>query len=84
MAIMYAGIVLFTSAMYQTLRGITGSSAWAVISPEDMLDVIAAVTFRGVGGTAVPGWVAVLVVSALIGASIWILERRVRAVEVVA
>lgn len=83
-AVMYAGIVLFTSAMYQTLRGVTGSTAWAVISPEDVLDVVAAVTFRSGGGAALPGWVAVLVVLLLIGASIWVLERRVRAVDVVA
>jgi ABC-2 type transport system permease protein len=83
-AIMYAGIVLFTSALYQTLRGVTGSTAWAVISPEDVLDVVAAVAFGSGGGAALPGWIAVLVVLALIGASIGILERRVRAVEVVA
>lgn len=82
-AIMFAGIIFFTSAMYQALRGITGSRAWAWMSPEDVLDVIAAVTFRSAGTPSIPMPAALLVVAALIGASIWILERRVRAVEVV-
>ena len=32
-AIMYAGIIFFTAAMYQALSAITGSRAWAWISP---------------------------------------------------
>ncbi|MBM3818995.1 MAG: hypothetical protein FJW14_08265 [Acidimicrobiia bacterium] len=82
-AIMYAGVIFFTSAMYQALRQITGSTVWAVVSPEDMLDVISAGTFRTAGPTSVPVPVALLVVALLIGTSVWILERRVRAVEVV-
>lgn len=82
-AMMYAGAIFFTAAMYQALRQVTGSRAWAVISPEDVLDVIAAVIFRSPGTPAVPMPVALLVVFVLIGASIWILERRIRGVEVV-
>ena len=82
-AIMFAGIIFFTAAMYQALRSITTSSAWAFISPEDVLDVIAAAIFRSPGTTAIPAAAAILVVAAIIGASIWILERRVRAVEIV-
>jgi ABC-2 type transport system permease protein len=82
-AMMYAGIIFFTAAMYQALRQITGSRAWAAISPEDVLDVIAAVIFRAPGTPAIPMPVALLVVFALVGASIWILERRIRGVEVV-
>ena len=82
-AIMFAGIIFFTSAMYQALRAITTSSAWAFMSPEDVLDVIAAAIFRSPGTTAIPAGAAILVVAVIIGASIWILERRVRAVEIV-
>ena len=53
-SIMYAGVIFFTAAMYQALRGITGSRAWAVISPGDMLDVIANAIFRSRGEPAVP------------------------------
>ena len=82
-AIMYAGIIFFTAAMYQALRQITGTRAWAFISPEDVLDVIAAVIFRSPGTPAIPMPAALLVVFVLIGASVWILERRIRGVEVV-
>lgn len=82
-SIMYAGVIFFTAAMYQALRAITGSRAWAAISPGEMLDVIATAIFRGRGEPAVPVPVAVGVVLGLIAVSIWILERRIRAVEVV-
>jgi ABC-2 type transport system permease protein len=82
-SVMYAGIILFTAAMYQALRNVTGSSSWAWISPEDVLDVLAAAIFRSGGTSPIPVPVAVLVVFVLIGGSIWILERRVRGVEVV-
>jgi ABC-2 type transport system permease protein len=82
-AMMYAGLIFFTAAMYQALRGMTTSRAWAVISPEDTLDVVAAVIFRSPGTPAVPLWAALLTIGVIIGLSIWVLERRVRGVEVV-
>ncbi len=82
-AMMYAGIIFFTAAMYEALRAITGSRAWAWISPEDTLDVIANAIFRVPDLPPMPVPAALLTVSALIAASIWILERRVRGVEVV-
>src|SRR5688500_18642223 len=82
-AMMYAGLIFFTAAMYQALSQMTGSRAWAVISPEDVLDVMAAVIFRSPGTPSIPMWGALLVIVVLIGASLWILERRVRGVEVV-
>lgn len=83
-SIMYAGIVFFTAAIYQVLRGITGSRAWAVISPGEMIDVIVDAMFRVRSSPPVPVYVAALVVIGLIALSIWVLDRRVRAVEVVA
>jgi len=82
-SMMYAGIIFFTSAMYQALRGITGSRSWAWISPEDVLDVAAAGIFRSQEAPPIPVPAALLVVVVLIAASIWILERRVRGVEVI-
>jgi ABC-2 type transport system permease protein len=82
-AMMYAGLIFFTAAMYQALRGMTGSRTWALISPEDVLDVVAAAIFRSAGTPSVPLWAALAVIAALIAASIWTLERRVRGVEVV-
>lgn len=83
-AIMYAGMIFFTAAMYQALRGITGSRLWAVISPGEMLDVLGDAIFRITGNPAVPVVVAALVVAIMIGGSVWILERKVRGIEVVA
>src|SRR5688572_5089744 len=83
-SVMYAGIIFFTAAMYQVLRGITASRTWAVISPGEMLDVIANAIFRGRGEPAVPVYVAVIVLLAIVGVAMVVLERRIRAVEVVA
>jgi ABC-2 type transport system permease protein len=83
-SVMYAGVIFFSAAMYQALRAITGSRAWAAISPGEMLDVIATAIFRGRAEPPVPVPVAVLVVLGIIAVSMWILERRIRGVEVVA
>ena len=83
-AIMYAGVIFFSSAMSAVLRGITGSRAWVAISPGDLIDVIADAVFRVGGSRPLPVPVAVAVVAALIVVFALILERRVRAVEVVA
>lgn len=82
-AVMYAGLLFFTAAMSQVLYGITGSRAWSIISPGEVLDVFAAVIFRSPGPQNLPFPVAVLFVIALLGVSVFILERRVRGVEVV-
>ena len=81
--IMYAGIIFFTAAMYEALSAITGSRAWAWISPEDTLDVLASTIFRVPEPPAMPAAAAVTAILVLIAASVWILERRVRAVEVI-
>jgi len=81
--VMYAGIIFFTAAMYHALRAMTGSSAFAWLSPQDCLDIIGNAIFRTRSGYAVPVPVAFLSIAAIIGGSILILERRVRGVEVV-
>ena len=83
-SVMFAGITFFTAGMYQSLRAITGSRAWAAISPGDMVDVITAWVFRARTTPPVPVVVALAVVVGLIVLSVIVLERRVRAVEVVA
>ena len=82
-AVMYAGVIFFTMPMYQALRAITGSQAWALVSPSATLDVLADAIFRISGPRPIPVPVALLEVVVLIGASIWVLERNVRGVEVV-
>lgn len=82
-AAMYAGVIFFTSALNGVLRQITHSRSWAWLSPRDTLDVLADAIFRIATPRAVPVPVAVAVVAVLLIASILILERRVRGVEVV-
>lgn len=81
--VMYAGLIFFTAAMYQALRHMVGSSAFVFLSPTDCLDIIANAIFRTPSGYAVPVWVAFASILGLMVASLVILERRVRGVEVV-
>lgn len=82
-AVMYAGLIFFTSALFQAVKGVTGTSAFAWLSPGDALDVVGDAIFRLPLRHELPVWVAMAVVAALVVASGVILERRVRAVEVV-
>jgi ABC-2 type transport system permease protein len=82
-AILYAGVIFFAAATYQVLWSITGSTAWAWISPEDTFDVLADAIFRVPAGAALPLPAAVLAVAVLVAGSAFILERRVRAVDIV-
>lgn len=82
-AVMYAGIVFFTEAMYRALRAITGSGAWAWISPQTALDILGGAVFRAQERPPMPPAAAVAAVIGLIVVSIVILDRRVRGVEVV-
>jgi ABC-2 type transport system permease protein len=82
-AVMYTGLAFFTSALYNAIRGITGSTSFAWLSPNDALEIIGDAIFRQPVRHDLPLWGAVLVVVGLIVASGIVLERRVRAVEVV-
>jgi ABC-2 type transport system permease protein len=82
-AVMYAGVTFFTAAMYNALRAMTGSSAFAWISPGDSLDIIANAIFRAPSAYQVPVPIAFLSILVIVIASIVVLERRVRGVEVV-
>jgi ABC-2 type transport system permease protein len=81
--IMYAGLIFFTSALFNAIRGITGRSSFAWISPTETLEQIGNLIFRLEPPFDLPAVVAVLVIVVLIGGSALILERRVRGVEVV-
>jgi ABC-2 type transport system permease protein len=82
--IMYAGLIFFTSALFNAVRGITGRSTLAWISPTAALEQLGDVIFRLTPRYAdFPTFVAFLTVIGLIGLSFFILERRVRGVEVV-
>jgi ABC-2 type transport system permease protein len=81
--IMYAGLMFFTSALFNAVRGITGSSSLAWLSPSAALEQIGDVIFRLQPRYDLPAVAAVLVIVVLIALSGVILERRVRGVEIV-
>jgi ABC-2 type transport system permease protein len=82
-AIMYAGAIFFAAALYQVLQQITGSDAWAWLSPEEVFDALAVAIFRVGGSPSISAPLALLVIGAVVAASIFVLDRRVRAVDVV-
>lgn len=82
-AILYFGAIVFTGALFTILRGITRSSALAWLSFRANLEQIGDVIFRLQPRFDSPWLLSVLVVAALIGLSVFVLERRVRGVEVV-
>ena len=81
--VMYAGLIFFTSALFNAIRGITGRSSFAWLSPTETLEQIGNIIFRLEPAFDLSPLVAVLTVITLIAGSAWILERRVRGVEVV-
>jgi ABC-2 type transport system permease protein len=81
--VMYAGLIFFTTALFNAIRGITGRSSFAWISPTETLEQLGNMIFRLPPAFDLPPFVALLTVAVLIGGSAWILERRVRGIEVV-
>ena len=82
-AILYAGVIFFTAAIYGVMYAVTGdtSLSWLALSANltQVLDVVFRVTPR----YATPWQVSLIVLLGLIVLSISVLERRVRGVEVV-
>lgn len=82
-AVMYAGLIFFTSALFQALRGITGSSAFAWLSPGDALDQLGDVIFRLEPRYDLSPALALLTVVIIIAGSFVVLSRKVKGVEIV-
>ena len=82
-AVMYAGVIFFAGAVYEVLRAMTGGTGWAWLSAEAVFDALAAAIFRAPGNPELSLPVAVTATAVFIAASIFILDRRVRAVDVV-
>jgi ABC-2 type transport system permease protein len=82
-AILYAGVMFFTDAVYGMIYLITGSSSLSWISVGANLRQLGDVIFRLQPRYSTPAAVSLLAVIVLIGLSVWVLERQVRGVEVV-
>jgi len=82
-AVMYAGLFFYTTALFNALRGITGRSSFAWLSPTASLAQLGDVIFRLEPRYQMHPAIAAFVVVVLIAGSIAILMRRVRGVEIV-
>jgi ABC-type transport system involved in multi-copper enzyme maturation permease subunit len=83
-AILYAGAIFFTEAVFGLLWGITESTRASWISIGGNLNNLTDVMFRQTPRYETPVIVSVLVLVGLVTVAISVLERRVRGVEVVA
>jgi ABC-2 type transport system permease protein len=83
-AILYAGIMLFTDAIYGVLRLVTRSSTVSWVSFTGSLNQVCDAIFRLPPRYDTPVSVSFIVLIALLVVSLSVLERRVRGVEVVA
>jgi ABC-2 type transport system permease protein len=82
-AITYAGLFFFTQALFGVVAGATGRTTFSWLSPPGSLNQIGDVIFRQAPRYETPILGSVAAVAVLIGLSVFILRRRVRAVEVV-
>jgi len=83
-AVMFAGVMFFSKAVYGTLRLVTGSTAVSWVSFGDSLAQVGDAIFRQPLRYTTPVAVSFIVLLALVAVSLSVLERRVRGVEVVA
>ena len=83
-AVMFAGVMFFSEAVYGTLRLVTGSTAVSWVSFTGSLAQIGDVVFRLPPRYQTPIAVSMIVIAGLTAVSLSVLERRVRGVEVVA
>jgi len=81
--IMYAGVIFFSQALFGVLAGITRDSAYAWISLPTSLMQIGDVIFRLPGRFHMSGFAAAASLAVVVAVAAFILERRVRGVEVV-
>ncbi len=81
--ILYAALIFFSQALFNVLRIVTGGSTIAWISFEANINQIGRLIFRQPLLYTTPWFVSVLMIAGLIALSGFVLERRVRGVEVV-
>ena len=82
-AVMYAGAVLFTDAIFGTLSAVTRGTGGSWVSFRANLAQVGDVVFRMPPRYDTPAVVSFAMVFALIAVSAWVLARRVHGVEVV-
>jgi ABC-2 type transport system permease protein len=81
-AMLYALVTIFAGAVERVLQTATGAAGWVLLSPQNTLLVVTDALF-GVE-PEIPLTIALIAIVALLAVCIAVLERRVRAVDVVA
>ncbi len=81
--IMYAGVFFFTAALYGVVLIVTRNTGFAWMSLQANLQNVGDVIFRVPPQYDTPFWATALALALALGASAWVLERRVRGVEVI-
>jgi ABC-2 type transport system permease protein len=82
--IMYAALIFFSQALYGVLRFVTGNTSLSWISYSFNLEQVGDAIFRLPPRYDTPWTVSLLMIGLLIAGSAFVLERRVRGVEIVA
>jgi ABC-2 type transport system permease protein len=82
-AILYAMVLFFSSAIYGVLYAVTRSSSFSWISLSADLEQVGNIIFRMPAKYDTPWPVSLLVIVVTVALCGWVLERRVRGVEVV-
>ncbi len=81
--IMYAGMMFFTHALYGVVFVVTRNTTFSWMSLQGNLQHLGDLVFRVEPRYDTPAWATVLALAVIVGASAYVLERRVRGVEVV-
>jgi ABC-type transport system involved in multi-copper enzyme maturation permease subunit len=81
--IMYAGMVFFTHALYGVVFVVTRNTRFSWMSLQGSLQHLGDVVFRVEPRYDTPAWATVLALAVIVGGAAFVLERRVRGVEVV-
>jgi ABC-2 type transport system permease protein len=81
--LLFFAVVFFSELASDILRLVTGNHAWVAISIMSLMDQAGALFFGGELEYGVHAIASVFVYAILIALSIWILRRRVKAVEIV-
>lgn len=81
--IMYAGMVFFTHALYGVVFVVTRNTRFSWMSLQGNLQHLGDLVFRVPSRYDTPAWATVLALAVIVAGSAYVLERRVRGVEVV-
>jgi ABC-type transport system involved in multi-copper enzyme maturation permease subunit len=81
--IMYAGMMFFTHALYGVVVVVTRNTKFSWMSLQGNLQHLGDVVFRVPPRYDTPAWATVLALAVIVGLAAFVLERRVRGVEVV-